>query len=116
MKRLFLMAPLLGSLVLTGPPALALRVPTGTPLCRVRVVASPAKMPPQRVLTVTLRSGCHGVAYLRLSSKIGGTLPDNPPGYYTLRTGEQLRRVALPWWHLDWLKGTSAYPVPEERK
>lgn len=88
------------------------------PLCRVQATARPyGPYNTQRVLTVTVRPDCPpgGVAYVRLASLIGGSLPDSPPGRYIVRPGLPLRRVALPWWHVEWLSasGRAAYRVPE---
>lgn len=72
------------------------------PLCRVQVFATPT--PLGRRLEFSLRPECPpgSVAHVRLSSRWGGSLPDSPPGFYTLRLGTVLRYTALNWWWLDW--------------
>lgn len=85
-------------------------------LCRVLVTSTP-RGNMLRTLTIELRPDCppHGVAYVRLASALGGHLPDDPPGAYSLRPGQTLRRVALPWWHVEWLSASNKpYRVREE--
>lgn len=57
-----------------------------------------------RQLLIRLRPECpaDSVAHVQLSSRWGGSLPDRPPGVYTIHPGQVLRRTALPWWWVDW--------------
>jgi hypothetical protein len=95
MRRIIL--PLL-ALLLTSASS-----PPSTPLCRVEAHVSSAIV--GRTLTVFLKPGCpaNGVAHLKLTSKLGGSQPDFPPGVYTLRPHQTLRKVALEWWSLVWI-------------
>lgn len=71
-----------------------------------------------RTLTLTTVPGCPpgGYARVRLASRLGGSLPDNPPGAYTIRPGQTLTRVSWPWWWPEWLSASGrAYRIPEVR-
>ena len=93
------------------------RAPASAPLCRVQVITPDHPGDFQRRLTVRVRPGCppNGFARVRLASKLGGRLPDDPPGAYVLRPGQELRRVALRWWRVEWLSASGTpYTVREE--
>lgn len=71
-----------------------------------------------RTLTLTTVPSCPpgGYARVRLASRLGGSLPDNPPGAYTIRPGQTLTRVSWPWWWPEWLSASGrAYRIPEVR-
>lgn len=92
------------------------RAPAPT-LCRVQVTTPDHPRDFQRRLTIRVRPGCPpgGLARVRLVSQLGGSLPDDPPGAYTLRPGQELRRTVLRWWHVAWLSASGKpYPVREE--
>ncbi|MVN88646.1 hypothetical protein GO986_18070 [Deinococcus sp. HMF7620] len=81
-----------------------------TPTCLARVTAQPSF--PGRLVTVRVPPSCPpgGRAYVRFVSRTG-TQPDSPPGFFTLRPGQQLtRRVPASWWvegrdkYLRWLR------------
>lgn len=88
--------------LLLPAPSLATAVPTGQPtLCRVTVTSSPGSLLDKR-LTARQRPGCQGVAYLRWASRLGGSLPDNPPGRVPLYPGQILSRETPSWWWVEW--------------
>lgn len=88
---------------LAMPVAALPPLPPTVTLCRVQVTSDPH--PLGRLLTVRLRPDCPpgSVARVRLDSRWGGSQPDDPPGAYTLRPGQTLQRMALPWWWLSWI-------------
>lgn len=111
--------PLLLSAALVLPVAALAqfaRAPAPT-LCRVQVITPDHPGDFQRRLTIRLRPGCppNGFARVRLASKLGGRLPDDPPGAYVLRPGQELRRTVLRWWRVEWLSASGTpYTVREE--
>jgi len=77
---------------------LALALPNDTPLCPVRVTVRDALV--GEVVTVTPTPTCPlgAVAVIRFRSRTGSQ-PDNPPGYFFLKRGQQLTRlVPRSWW------------------
>lgn len=86
-------------------------------LCRVTATSTPVAT--GRLLTVTVTPDCpaNGYARVRLASSIGGSLPDDPPGAWTLRPGLTLVRVSHSWWRLEWLSASGKpYVVREVRR
>ena len=105
MIRLLLLAFSLASLARAAPEPI---------LCRVEVTSHPTTL--GRQVSIQVRPDCPpgGVARVRLASQLGGSLPDNPPGVYTLRPGQKLRRTVLRWWWVEWLSASGRpYRVPE---
>lgn len=110
MRRLYPLALLL----LAAPAQAAAPPPT---LCRVQATSTPS--PTGRLLTVQVTPDCpvNGYARVRLTSRLGGSLPDDPPGAWTLRPGLTLVRTSHSWWRLEWLAASGKpYVVQEVRR
>lgn len=106
----------LAALLLGAASSLATAIPTGqTTLCRVEARSSPPVWL-DKVLTIRQLPGCQGVAHIRFASKLGGSLPDNPPGRYSLYPNEQIRRDVPAWWWVEWEDQSGRWwRVPERR-
>lgn len=109
---LLLLALLSGARASTPVPALPPK--PGVALCRVIAHVKPAVV--GRRLEFSLRPDCPpgSVAYVQLSSKLGGSQPEPPTGFYTLRPGQTLTYTLLSWWWLDWRdRSGRLWRVPE---
>lgn len=105
MRRLYPLALLLLASASAAP---------APPLCRVQATSTPVAT--GRLLTVTVTPDCPagGYARVRLASSLGGSLPDDPPGAWTLRPGLTLVRVSHSWWQLEWLSASGKPYVVRE--
>ncbi len=107
MRQILLLTFLLGAGVLAAPSSIT----TYTPTCEVKAVSSTLRYWPGRLVTITpVNCPENGRAYVRYRSRTGSQ-PDAPPGYFTLRAGQELtRRVPADWWVerrnkvLQWLR------------
>lgn len=92
------------------------------PLCAVQALATPSWL--GYVLTVAPTKDCppDGHAEVRFHSTLGGILggtqPDDPPGFFVLRPGEYLRRHVPASWFVERRARTGGpwWPVPDGRE
>lgn len=117
MHALILSLALLAGPDAHNPPVVewAAFTPPPGPLCRVAATYKPSWL--GRVVTVVLRPGCpaDGYARIRFASSLGGTLPDSPPGYFTLDRQHPAisRHVPYSWWVESLSASGLAFTVPE---